>query len=642
MVNDVGKVRIPNLNLANLPDAPGNGASLTAHTEKAPRLGVDKLFIGIKAFGKFALGEGSYSSIRQELKAEVIKTKMEDRMERLATRLHAPDEEKSRHLAEWKDGYFARKFNLPTKPTGFLNVLDNMEMKAAGKTKGLHEHVSELGDLAPKKELSGNKDATAAHFANVAERIIRELDLKGIEPENRGAVFGEVFPELVVKMMDLTRSKLLDPAQFEEAARRFTSDSRMDKAEIMQIIADTLSDLRNPDSDLAMRIKVTGFENFVGELQNLPAEGQTNFLRDTASNELNLTGAAMGGYEMANLTRNFISTLPQNNSFASLQGTVGDMGKHLVGHQIKFSNLTSPETVRNLGTLANQLISAVRKEDMATEFRRFVADVMDTIKSQYIAGEIDSDIALRAHRIFSESSVVLRFVTPEVAIGKLDGQDAQRALIVLSQFIQAVANDNDAPDGFDQGMTQAYNEVKTSLREQLRDFLDFLKVPTPEQFSKDLTEIDLIKESRVDENEMKEVMDPTIITDDDDEEILVETGDVDLETLNAQRLVDAKSTFATKPVASKEDNVFDEIDSLLEKLPNPSSNEDVGTGSDVIGGDGLDLDELLEDDTANTGQVQIEERRVNPPISQEDQKVLDDFNEFLKDLDAPAQDKKPN
>ena len=642
MVNDVGKVRIPNLNLAKLPDAPGNGTRLSTHLEQAPRLGIDKLFISIKALGKSALGGGSYSTIRQELKAEVIKTKMEDRMDRLAARFNAPNEEKNRQLAEWKDAYAARKFNLPTKPTGFQNVLDNLEMKAAGNVKAMHSHVSELSDLLPKKELAGNKDATAAHFSNVAERIIRELNLKAIAPENHGVAFREIFLKVTIATIDMTRSKLLDPAQFEEAARRFTSESRTDKAEIMQIIADTLSDLRNPDSDLAMRIKVTGFERFVGELQDLPAEGQTNFLRDTASDELNLTGAAMGGYDMVDLTRNFISTLPQNKTFVSLRETVAEMGERLPDSQIKFANLTSPDTVRNLGALANQLISAVRKEDMATEFRRFVADVMDTIKSQFSEGQIDKDVALRALKIFSDSSIFLRFVTPEVANGRLDGHDAQRALMVLSQFILAVANGNQAPQTYDQGMKQVYDEVKTSLREQLRDFLDFLKVPTPEQFSKDLTEIELIKESRVDENEMKEVMDPTIITDDDDEEILVETGDVDLETLNAQRLVDAKSTSATKPVASQEDGLFDEIDSLLETLPNPSSNEDVGTGSDVIGGDGLDLDELLEDDTANTGQVQIQERGVNPPISQEDQKVLDDFNEFLKDLDAPAQDKKPN
>ncbi|MBD1206511.1 MAG: hypothetical protein H9533_20590 [Rhodobacteraceae bacterium] len=552
-------------------------------------------------------------------------------MEKLATRLNASPEEKTGTLANWKDSHVARKYNLPTEPTGFFNKVENLQMKEAGKTKGLDSQTSTLTDLLPKEQLSGNKEAVDAHFSNLASRIIREFDALGFAPEDRGTAFKEVFAELVVREMDLTKAKLITPDQFEQAARRFTSDSRTDKAEIMQIIADTLSELGDPNSDVMMRIKVNGFEELISELGNLKPTGDTDYLRSTTSNELFLTGAAQGGYKIIESSRDFVKTLPQNLSFRAVENRVEGMLKDLQGDRVKFGNLTTPDTVRSLGTLAMQMISAISRQDMASDFRSFVADVMDTIKSQVESGAIGKDVGMRAHKLFGESSILLRYVVPEVAQGKMEGAGAQRSLMVLSQFVQMIANDQDAPATFDQDMKQAYNEVKASVREKLQDFLTLLDAPSPGQFSKDLDKA----LSRYVMAEVKEMEESLSLPDDDDDDIEVENGEVDPETLNAQKLINEESDKARK-IGSDD----------AQPKNNPQNNPEQGKiAQNTLPKEVVieEIDMFEDEDDSEDPEVDLEtlnaQMLVDPKsIRSKDEVVSDKINNSIDELQRPKKE----
>lgn len=632
MVKNVDKVHIPSFNLAKARENQDDAPKLTSHPEKAPRIGFgNALLISLKAIGGSIGSDKTYASLRSSLKDEVINTKIEHRVEKLAIRLNATSEEKTGTLANWKDSYVARKLNLPSEPTGFFNKVENLEMKEAGNSKVQHSHVSALRDLLPHERLSGNKEGIDAHFCNLADRIIREVASHGFAPEDRGGAFKQVFTELVVREMDLTHSKLLSPDQFEQAAQRFMSDSRTDKAEIMQIIADTLKDLRDPNSDLMMRVKVNGFEKITNELRHLKPTGDTTYLRNTQSNEFFLTAAAQGGYKIIESTHSFIDTLPQNVSFASVQNRVEGMVANMQGDKVKFGNLTTPDTVRSLGKLAVQMISAITSHDMATDFRAFVSDVMDTIKSQVESGDIGKDVGMRAHKLFSESSILLRFVVPDLSTGKLDGASAQRSLVVLSQFVQLIANDQDAPATFDQDMKQAYDEVKSSVREKLQDFLTFLDVPTPGQFSKDLDKA----LSRYVMAEVKDMEESLSLPDDDDDDIEVENGEVDPETLNAQKLINEESDKARK-IGSDD----------AQPKNNPQNNPEQGKiAQNTLPKEVVieEIDMFEDEDDSEDPEVDLEtlnaQMLVDPKsIRSKDEVVSDKINNSIDELQRPKKE----
>lgn len=478
---------VSKLNLALINQEAKTGPTLSQQMEKAPKLGFGNAFlIGLKAFGKSVMSEKTFSAIRSELKREVINTKIEHRMEKLAQKFGETNEQKIAVKAELREQMLIRKMGLDTSQSHLSQSVDSTELRLFGMKTS--KSLSDINIVMPNPNVEKDPTGLKAHYSNFIDRVQKELDTKNLQKEERLPHFKKLFTDFVATNLSLTEVVKFDRSQLGNVVQQFRDEHRTEKQQFMQVIKDVFSSLDDPKSDLVKKFDQLGAVGLKGALSRLPEEGPTNFLRDKNADQFNMSLYLNGADKLTTATKDFVRNAPLTEKFQELTLLVGSISLN-GGASASFKNATmTPDIMNVLGDLANDLIKELRQDKNSGGLKDILSDIKNIFINEAASGKVSEAVAQRGNKLFGESSILLRFVTPHVSAEKIGGgQDTQRAQMVLGQFLQAVANGPEAPDTFDEPTTTAFNQQAASLKDKLNEFLNSLGVPTSTELTQAIT-----------------------------------------------------------------------------------------------------------------------------------------------------------
>lgn len=555
----IGDIATPRQDHSNVGDKTSGKPKVSDQKEKAPKLGAGNAFlIGLKAAFKSLTNDSSYSTIRNELKKVVI----QDKKDKIASQ------------GELRDSQNAREMKMDSKPSRLIDFKTQAETSSKDKTIAREINPAEVEKFFfPEVGRQRDTKYVTAFFTNMISKFQNEMANKGNQPQDNLKNFKELASLALKNVANVNNMSSLDPNIFKMAAQEFAKDFRTESQSYMDALHDIMSGMKNPTSDISKEIKKLGLDQVKSQYDKLSGSGG-GFIRDKGVDAFNLHILNNGGEKFQSEARNFMSTHSTNIKFIALDNSLKQY-EETTGTKAEFKKgIINKDGVQALGSMAIEVIRHIKNNGITDDLKKTLSEIKDVFIQDVVAGTIQDDLAnkpklsksdaIEALRILGDSSMVLRFVNPEV-YGRSAGRS--HGLLALSQFLQMVTIEGKPDPNMPEDAKQEYANQLSLIKVELNGLTSAMGLPTLEEFGKQIDTA--IRKTKEGVEEMPGLKDPKelaeLYTEMDDMQTLDQFVEdekirVDPETAHLQKLSD-------KGLLPKDDGTDNFADILGEITP---------------------------------------------------------------------------